>query len=402
MAHTPKHQTFHRDERGFSLVTIGLSLMALFGATMLAIDVGMLMWSRTQAQVSADAGALSGATALVFNSFTDRSASGPAVTSAINTARLNQVQGAAPSVIPADVTFPINPVTGLNDQVQVVVHRTQARGNPVPTLIAAFFGMDTADIGATATAAAYPADAATCVLPFTLPDRWEEHTRCGTGTCTWQPTDTFEMFARQGQHYNAGPPLAIQDVYHPPGNPSVPTTGYNATRDKGLPLVLKAANGDQIAPSIYNPWAIPGGTGADYYRANIGGCNTTIVPVGTLLAPEPGNMVGPTQQGMDELIASDPGAYWEEAPGCNCVRGSNRAVSPRIRPLPLYNPERYARYRDSGRSGPEFEVVNYLGFFVERMQGNDVIGRIHPITLRVTNPASPYVGAFASAIVLVK
>ena len=66
MVHRTRNTTLHRDERG-SLVTIGLSLMALFGATMLAIDVGMLMWGRTQAQVSADAGAPAGATALVYN-----------------------------------------------------------------------------------------------------------------------------------------------------------------------------------------------------------------------------------------------------------------------------------------------------------------------------------------------
>jgi hypothetical protein len=198
-------------------------------------------------------------------------------------------------------------------------------------------------------------------------------------------------------------PVAYPDVYIPPGDPSNPTTGYNAVRDKGIQLTLKARNGssDQVAPSIYNPWAIPGGTGADYYRENIMGCNTTIVRVGTLLEPEPGNMVGPTDEGTEGLIASDPGAYWED--GCNCVMGSSaRGMSPRIRPLPLYNPETYARWRDSGRSGPAFEVVNYLGFFVESISSNEVIGRIHPINGLVTDPANPYEGAFATAIMLVR
>jgi Flp pilus assembly protein TadG len=52
-----------RDERGFSLVTVGFGFMGLFAASMLAIDVGMLMTARTQAQTAADAGALAGATA---------------------------------------------------------------------------------------------------------------------------------------------------------------------------------------------------------------------------------------------------------------------------------------------------------------------------------------------------
>jgi hypothetical protein len=61
------------DERGMSLVFIGVGFMSFFVVTTLAIDVGMFMTARTQAQTSADAGALAGATALAFNSFTDHS-----------------------------------------------------------------------------------------------------------------------------------------------------------------------------------------------------------------------------------------------------------------------------------------------------------------------------------------
>ena len=47
--------------------------MAFLSASILAIDVGMLMTARSQAQNSADAGALAGATALGFDDFDDRS-----------------------------------------------------------------------------------------------------------------------------------------------------------------------------------------------------------------------------------------------------------------------------------------------------------------------------------------
>jgi Putative Flp pilus-assembly TadE/G-like len=40
-----------------SFVFVSLSLMAFLAASMLAIDVGMLMTARTQSQRSADAGA---------------------------------------------------------------------------------------------------------------------------------------------------------------------------------------------------------------------------------------------------------------------------------------------------------------------------------------------------------
>jgi uncharacterized membrane protein len=62
------------DERGMTFVFVSLSLLAFLAATMLAIDVGMLMNARTEAQRAADAGALAGATALALDDFDNRSA----------------------------------------------------------------------------------------------------------------------------------------------------------------------------------------------------------------------------------------------------------------------------------------------------------------------------------------
>ena len=110
------------DERGMTLVFVCVGLMSFLAASTLAIDVGMFMTSRNQAQNSADAGALAGAVALAFDSFTDRSPSGPAVQSAVETARANAVAGAVVAVEPADVTFPAGP-GGVNNRVQVTVYR---------------------------------------------------------------------------------------------------------------------------------------------------------------------------------------------------------------------------------------------------------------------------------------
>ena len=81
----------HRDERGMSFVFVGLGFMSFLAATTLAIDVGMFMTARSQAQTSADAAALSGAIALAFDDYSNRSASGPAVQSALAAGRSNQV-----------------------------------------------------------------------------------------------------------------------------------------------------------------------------------------------------------------------------------------------------------------------------------------------------------------------
>jgi len=393
----PSRRLLH-DERGMSFVFISLAFMAFVAVSVLAIDVGMLLTARSQAQNSADAGALAGATALAFNSFTDQSASGPAVTSAIGAAQANLVASQSPSVTPPDVTFPLDPVTGQSDMVQVTAYRTAARSNAIPTLIAQLFGTTSVDVTATARAAAMPANAEDCVLPFTIPDKWIEK-QCATEICPWDPSDTFEMYQTQGGKQNTGAPLANPDIYIPPGTPDA--TGFNPTTDKGIQMVLKPNNQNKVAPSMYNPWDLPGSVGGSDYSNNISGCNSNRVLIGLTMTPENGNMVGPTQQGTQGLVALDPGAYWDTI--CNCVKGSQFATSPRIRVLPLYDPTVYASGQQTGKSGPQLQVVNYLGFFVEDVNGSgSITGRITPITGKYIPNGPPAIGGFARAIILVQ
>jgi Flp pilus assembly protein TadG len=48
----------YSDEQGMAFVYVGLGFMGFLAATTLAIDVGMFMAARAQAQNAADAGAL--------------------------------------------------------------------------------------------------------------------------------------------------------------------------------------------------------------------------------------------------------------------------------------------------------------------------------------------------------
>lgn len=352
-----------RDESGMTYVFIGLGMMAFISASMLAIDVGMLMTARNQAQNSADAGALAGAVALFYDDYDDRSATGPAVTNAIAAAGANQVMSGVVSVTPADVEF-LNDAAGEPNRVKVSVRRTAGRKNPVATLIASYFKMKTADIGATATAEVAPTNAMTCVLPFTIPDKWIERQ-----TPEWDEDDGFDVAD------NKGNPVANPDVYNGPDDPA-PYTGYDAERDKGFVLTLKADNGSKIAPSFYQAWDFPGSnSGAEDYRANIGTCNTAVMGYGQEFVAKPGNMVGPTQQGMNDLIARDPDAYWD-APNKKVV--SSMHPSPRVVAIPLFDPVFYDTGKRNGRNA-SLKFVNYLGFFIEDMRGNEVIGRITPI-----------------------
>jgi hypothetical protein len=371
------------DERGMSLIFVGAGFLAFMATTTLAIDVGMFMTARSQAQNSADAGALAGAIGLVFNDYDDRSSTGPAVQGALSAASSNTVMHGNVSVTPADVTFPTGP-TGVNNRVQVTVRRSAARGNPVPTLMARLLGVNTVDIMATATAEASPANAATCVMPFTIPDKWTEKQ-----TGAWDPEDQFDLYDSNGRD------LASPDIYvQGPGG-----TGYDAERDKGTLLRLKANNDNKTAPTLYNPWAIPGSTGADDYEENIFTCNTTIVEVGHLMTQEPGNMVGPTTHGMQSLVDRDPNAYWDRS--CQCVMGSDYGKSPRVALIPLYDPVYYEEGKHNSRNA-DLKIANLLGFFIEEIQGNEVYGRITPTTALVSSNPSATPGSFAMAIRLVE
>jgi len=373
-----------RDERGMSFVFVGLGFMAFMAATTLAIDVGMFMTARSQAQNAADGGALAGATALAFDSFDDRSAGGPAVQSAVNTALANPVIGAAPSATPGDVTFPVGP-TGAN-RVRINVFRSAPRSNAIPTLIGPLFGVPAVDVSATATAEASPANAMTCVKPFTIPDRWTENKNP-----PWTVNSSFDRYDKKGNV------IPNADVYVPAGQPGY--NGYDATRDKGLLLTIRAGTGNNVEPSMYWSWDMPGGTGANWYRDNISGCNTTLVHFGDSMTQEPGNMVGPTTQGIDDLIAQDPYAYWDGT--TNSVH-STMNPSPRVFPIPLYDPDYYQSGKVNGRNAT-LRMANWIGFFVESRSGNNIFGRITPILGVIDNSAGPApTGTFPVSIRLVQ
>ena len=364
-------EKLRRDEKGMTYVFVGLGFMAFLSASMLAIDVGMLMTARSQSQNSADAGALAGATALVYDSFTDHSASGPAVTSALAAAHANDVMGAQVSATPADVEFLQSPTTGQESRVRVTVWRSAQRGNPVSTLIAQYFGMPTASVGAVATAEAFPSNGMDCVKPFTIPDKWIEKQ-----TPAWDPTDTYDAYDNKGR------PLANPDIYipamNPDGSPNPDYTGYNTYRDAGLQLVIRAGTGNNITPTFYFSLAMTNDTGGDDYRWNIGNCNTTVYKPGDLLTQEPGNMEGPTVQGIQELIDRDPGAQWDTSTN-TVVNSAFGSHSPRVFPIPLYDPVYYDIGKRNGRNA-DLKTANWIGFFADHVVGNNIYGRITPIT----------------------
>ena len=87
-----------------------------------------------------------------------------------------------------------------------------------------------------------------------------------------------------------------------------------------------------------------------------------MISIGDLLLMEPGNKVGPTNSGIDDLIARDPNAHWD---------GQRVVTQPAPEPArgnhPLYDPVYYATGVQQGRN-TDLKVANFLGFFIESRQ----------------------------------
>jgi Flp pilus assembly protein TadG len=382
-----------RDERGAILVHVAIAILTLTAFSALAVDYGALWVSRRQAQNSADAAALAGAVSLAFDDPDDVAR---AQASAAAAGVANQVWGAAPSIVPAtDVQLVTCPpgAPGLPDTcIRADVYRSAGRSNALPTYFAQIFNINSQDIRATATAQVLTGNAVTCMKPWAVADKWEEHWENGkASTAPWDPTKAFDKYDKKGE---LDPKVTTPDVYVPPTANS-PGTGFapfdangNPTADYGLQLTLKIGDSkDRLSSGWFQALNLPGSNGGNDYRNNIRGCHPATFAIGDTLDVDSkqGNMVGPTKQGVDDLVDVDPGAYWDVAsksikgscaPG-TCADGKYYTHSPRIVPVPLVDLDAFFAGSPNGKSN--VPIKNIMGFFVEGMDGKDVLGRLAAI-----------------------
>ena len=390
----PRSQPDLTSERGAVIIHVTIALVGLLAFSTFVVDYGVMWAARRQAQNAADAAALAGAISLAYVNFNDQEL---ARQSALSVAAQNNVWGEAPDVTAADISFPAcppgSPGAGTNSCIRVDVFRNQrAGGNPLPTFFGKLVGIDEQGVRATATAEALFGNSTDCVKPFAIPDKWEE-LRGDVGPAGWSEDDTFERYVQNGN--NAGSVFTPTADAYSPGGGFTPQSVALGGGDHGRYLVLK--NGgpqNAIRPGWFNPVVInpSEGPGGNNYNNNIATCDPTVIGAGTVLEVEPGNMIGPTKQGMQDLIALDPDAEWD--PNLNgpnrggvtggCMGAGSCAISPRLVAIPVFDPDAYNLAAAGGRT--TINVVKVLGFFVDRMQGNDVAGWI------TTYPSKPNAG----------
>jgi hypothetical protein len=259
-------------------------------------------------------------------------------------------------------------------------------------LVGGLVGLSAQGTRATATAESRVANASACLKPWIIPDKWEEH--YPTFPAAWDPaTSTFDTTTGNGANRQ---PLTNPDQYRPPTSPDM--TGFRAggtPNDIGLELTLKQGPPNQQSGGAVQPgWVYPvrlneAEPGGEVYRTNIQQCSGDIVRIGDFLRNETGIMVGPTFQGVDALIAADPGAHWVDPDGPGGtpghVEGSCMATascpppyspsatrSARMAAVPVFNTATFSQ-----TPGAEWlQVVNIIGIFIQARDGNTIRGII--------------------------
>jgi hypothetical protein len=305
--------------------------------------------------------------ALAFDNSTDRTNSGPAKQAAREFAVRNGVFGAAPDVqFDSDVIFYSDDPGKFPNEcspdncIRVDVYRNQTRANPLPMWFGQLVGLTEQGVRAMAIARAGFGGHTNRARPWGLPDRWEEN-------CT-PPGDSPFEFTEAGTAPD-GPNCLSDDNYLSCLDDEENCTGYSPEQNLGDAFILK--NGDphdNVVASHFNPIVLTSsGRGGSEYRDAI--ANGGEVSVGDWIDMEPGNKIGPTAQGMDDLIAQDPDAQWSQEKNC-VIRppGDDCVDSPRIVCIPVFDPVEYFAVGHGGRF--PVLVTNLLGMFVEE-QGED-------------------------------
>jgi Flp pilus assembly protein TadG len=294
-------------QRGGTLVLMALFTVFVMSAAALAVDLGLLYVSRSEAQRAADAAALSGAyvfTTGCTNSGSCLSASTEqsAAQKAIATAKANFVAGAQGSVdcdlsggysssACSGIQFTDPSGTGQEPQITVTVKRTG-----IPLFFAKLFGVQNGTVSAAATAEANSTGGAQqCVAPFLVPncdpDQANNTLTAHNSTCSGSSSTGYGGFVV------ADPSTFASTVANPgPYDPNLKTPGVYGepwTLHYAYPPTTGSAAGS-VVPSQWSMASFPTATGqvnngTNLLVAYIQSCPPVGVGCGTQLQLNPGN-----------------------------------------------------------------------------------------------------------------
>jgi Putative Flp pilus-assembly TadE/G-like len=326
-------------EQGFILVIVAAVLVALIGVVALAVDVGALYAAKTSAQAVADAAALAGA--LTFISSPTAAQPATANDHALQVALNNSIMGQP--VTAGNVTINVDVA---NRKVKVDVSSTQN------TYFARVLGPTSAAISVEGIAeAAEHSTGATCVKPWFIPNTiFASAGPCAACAAGELLISGGEVTAFAKSHFG-------QEFTLKPQQPST-----------------------AIAPGQFYAIQLPGSVGGSDYRANIGSCATPYLRCGNSYSVETGNLVGPTQQGVEDLIGNPPTDTWTGTIGEYQTPNGLSDLSRNLVVAPIWSSCAMAGFCPSENfpSGTtvSLQIIGFATFFLEGIQGGNVQARL--------------------------
>jgi Putative Flp pilus-assembly TadE/G-like len=399
-------ERLYRSERGATFVQVGISVFVLMAFNVFVIDYGVMWVGRRQAQNAADAGALAGATSRAYDDFASPPvAGGYADDSArlLATLEANEVWQTPPVV---DVSWNCPPGAA-GECVQVDVFRDAAHSNPLSTFFGPILGINSQDVRATATAIVRYGNAVPCLRPIAFADEWTENT---VSPATAYPSHRFERYdATGGLVSNA-------DVYVPPsdtvsGSTTIPTdSGERIVYESQLDLPpLTSPITRQLAVAV----ELPTWPSTDPVYTYTAACGPDIVRIGDTLPLATPPPAGRMLAALNYLISLDTRADWNDSLNrieLSCAPGTcspTWPISPRLVPVPLYDPDKFQKGRSTGNwlavgcptNSPCVTVTNIVGFFIHGAAGGYLH---HGHFLRypgLIDDAAPHLTAAASWLV---
>jgi Flp pilus assembly protein TadG len=377
-----------KSERGTVLVQVAVSLLALLALSSFVIDHGVMMTARAQSQNAADAGALAGAWSLVMLQGDDQAREVAGAVAMRHRIFADDTEAGNVTVtVPLPCPPPYNTPSGC---IKVDITKQD-----LPTFFAKLVNINTQGVKATATAMAGQGNSVECIKPWVVADKWVDNSGTGLDPTGWDQMDVF----------NPG-----VDTYTAPG-----FKASGIANDYGTQLVLKAGQTGEYSSG----WTMEiefGVPGSNAYLDALQGCPDFVPTVGIYdganpkctsrgdtpepeagcLDVKPGMSQGPTEKGVQAIVAKDSGASFDEGTndvvgGCMGADPPTCKFSPRVVPIAMFNTAAYVAMDQEGACAGGncvAQVVNIIGFFVEGMC--DVV---HPV--EATRPA--YCGTNAEA-----
>jgi Flp pilus assembly protein TadG len=325
-------------EKGFVLIVVALLLIALLGIVALAVDTGVLYGARTDAQEVADAAAMAGA--FTFTNTPSLPQPATATNYALGVAVSNTVMGKP--IQAGDVT--VTPDVAKR-RVTVTIRVSQS------TYFAKAIGLSSAEVAATATAeTARYATGASCVKPWFLPNT------------------TFSGGAPCDDECN--PAKLLID----PATKEITAFGWSQI---GKQFSVKPQDpSESLSNGSFFVGEFPDSKGANDYRDSIASCSSPYLHCGDRLSVKSGNMVGPTIQGVQQLIG-DPPRFSYISPGQyqRASDGKFFDISESVILVPIWS-SCGTGFCPVGKVKGELQIVGYAAVFIEGVSGESVVARL--------------------------